>query len=155
MSSEAACVNSNDSLPTSTGAGATPPRRFAALADRFGATASFLCAVHCALLPFVIAILPALGLGFLADHAIERGFVVFACTLATTMLVLGFRRHGSGKALALLFPGVALLLAGVLVDFERATTLHAALVTCGGTLVALAHIVNLRLSHRHDENCRH
>lgn len=155
MSSEAACVNSNDSLPTSTVAGTPAPRRFAALADRFGATASFLCAVHCALLPFVIAILPALGLGFLADHAIERGFVVFACTLATTMLVLGFRRHGSGKALALLFPGVALLLAGVLVDFERATTLHAALVTCGGTLVALAHIVNLRLSHRHDENCRH
>lgn len=155
MSHNAACVNSNDSLPTSSEAGSPPTRRFAALADRFGATASFLCAVHCALLPFVIAVLPALGLGFLADHAIERGFVVFACTLAVTMLVLGFRRHGSRKALALLAPGVALLLAGVLVDFQSATFLHAALVTCGGTLVALAHVVNLRLSHRHDENCVH
>ena len=155
MLQNAACVNSTDSPPTSTEAGSPPTRRFAALADRFGATASFLCAVHCALLPFVIAVLPALGLGFLADHAIERGFVVFACTLAITMLTLGFRRHGSRKALALLFPGVALLLVGVLVDFERASTLHAVLVTCGGTLVALAHLVNLRLSHRHDENCRH
>jgi hypothetical protein len=155
MLQNVACVNSNDSPPTSTEAGTSPTRRFAALADRFGATASFLCAVHCALLPFVIAVLPALGLGFLADHSIERAFVLFACTLAVTMLGLGYRRHGSAKALALLFPGIALLLAGVLVDFERATTLHAALVTCGGTLVALAHIVNLRLSHRHDENCRH
>ena len=39
---------------------------FHRLADRFGATASFLCAVHCALLPLVIAALPAIGLGFLA-----------------------------------------------------------------------------------------
>ena len=155
MLQNAACVNSTDSPPTSTEAAAPPTSRFAALADRFGATASFLCAVHCALLPFVIAILPALGLGFLADHAIERGFVVFACTLATTMLALGYRRHGSTKALSVLFPGIALLLAGVLIDFERAATLHAVLVACGGTLVALAHIVNLRLSHRHDENCRH
>ena len=151
----AACVNSTDSTPTSSGVGSPPARRFAALADRFGATASFLCAVHCALLPFVIAILPALGLGFLADHGIERAFVVFACTLAVTMLGLGYRRHGSRKALALLAPGVALLLAGVLVDFDSAAILHAALVTCGGTLVALAHVVNLRLAHRHDENCRH
>ena len=36
--------------------------------DRLGATASFLCAVHCAALPLVIATLPAIGLGFLANH---------------------------------------------------------------------------------------
>lgn len=154
MSHHLVCVNSTETPPASE-ATPTPTSRFAALADRFGATASFLCAVHCALLPFVIALLPALGLGFLADHSTERAFVVFACLLATTMLGLGFRRHGSRMALGVLFPGVALLLAGVLVDFERATTLHAVLVACGGTLVALAHIVNLRLSHRHDENCRH
>ncbi|MEO7072934.1 MAG: MerC domain-containing protein, partial [Rhodanobacter sp.] len=50
-------------------------------ADRVGATASFLCAVHCAALPFVLALLPFVGLGFLADHRFERGFVLFACVL--------------------------------------------------------------------------
>lgn len=155
MSQIVVCVNSPDRQPPAPAASSPPGRRFAALADRFGATASFLCAVHCALLPFVIAVLPVLGLGFLADHAIERGFVLFASALATTMLLVGYRRHGSRTALTVLFPGVALLLAGVLVDFDRSTTLHAVLVTTGGTLVALAHIVNLRLSHRHDENCRH
>ena len=62
-------------------------------ADRFGMAASFLCAVHCALLPFVLALLPVIGLGFLADHRFERGFVLFAASLAAIVLVTGFRRH--------------------------------------------------------------
>lgn len=129
--------------------------RFANLADRFGATASFLCAIHCALLPFVIAVLPALGLAFLADHAIERGFVIFACLLAATMLLLGYRRHRRANALLLLLPAVLLLLAGVIVDFEQSAVAHAWLVSTGGSLLALAHLVNLRLSHVHDANCSH
>src|SRR5690348_9027020 len=55
----------------------------AVAADRVGATASFLCAVHCALLPFVIALLPLIGLGFLADHRFERVFVACAAALAS------------------------------------------------------------------------
>ncbi|WP_414717209.1 MerC domain-containing protein [Tahibacter sp.] len=146
-------MNSTD--PSETTADRPRIRGFAAIADRFGATASFLCAIHCALLPFVIAVLPALGLAFLADHSIERGFVLFACALATTMLLLGFRRHRRPNALFLLLPAMALLLAGVVVDFDSSATVHAVLVSTGGSLLALAHLVNLRLSHIHDQNCRH
>ena len=63
------------------------------VADRVGAIASFLCAVHCAVLPFVLALLPFVGLGFLADHRFERIFVLFACGLATLALGRGFRRN--------------------------------------------------------------
>lgn len=129
--------------------------RLARLADRFGATASFLCAVHCALLPFVVALLPILGLGFLANHAYERVFVLFACTLAGTTIGLGVRRHGDRRALALLAPGIVLLLAGIVVDFASLPLLHAILVSSGGTLLALAHVANLRLTHVHDANCAH
>ena len=154
MSCEAAELNSD---PSADPAAARRSRfsGFAAVADRFGATASFLCAIHCALLPFVIAVLPALGLAVLADHAIERAFVTFACTLATVMLLLGYRKHRRANALLLLLPALALLLAGVLVDFEQSAVTHAWLVTTGGSLLALAHLVNLRLSHVHDANCRH
>jgi hypothetical protein len=52
---------------------------------------------------------------------------------------------------------VALLIVGVLVDLEHATTTHAILVSIGGTLVALAHLANLRLAHGHvhDAACGH
>ncbi len=127
------------------------------LADRVGATASFLCAVHCALLPLVIAALPAIGLGVLANHRFERGFIVFACTLAITTLVIGFRRHHRFRAFWFLAPGIALLLAGIVVDFEESATVHAILVSIGGTLVTLAHLTNLRLAHGHvhDAACGH
>ncbi len=129
--------------------------RVARVADRFGATASFLCALHCALLPFVAALLPFLGLSFLANHTYERVFVLFACTLASTTIGLGARRHGDRRALALLLPGIGLLLAGIAVDFDSLPVLHAILVSTGGTLLSLAHVANLRLTHVHDANCAH
>lgn len=155
MSYEAVELSSTEPPATAPAAGKSRLGSFAAIADRFGATASFLCAVHCALLPLVIAVLPSLGLAFLADHVLERGFIAFACLLAATMLLLGYRRHRRLNALALLLPAVLLLLAGVLVDIEHAVVAHAWLVSTGGSLLALAHLVNLRLSHVHDVNCRH
>src|SRR5262249_35569414 len=122
------------------------PSLFARLADRLGATASFLCAVHCAALPLVLAALPALGLSFLANHEFERAFIAFASVLAATMLILGIRRHKQFRAMWFLVPGLVLLAAGVIVDADGARIMHAVLVSCGGTLVALSHLTNLRLA---------
>ena len=117
-------------------------------ADRVGATASFLCAIHCALLPFVLAMLPFVGLGFLADHAFERGFVLFACALALFALIRGYRRHQGPLPLLLAAPGLALLLLGVTYAEGYSIILHSVLVTCGGLLVASAHFANLRSDRR-------
>lgn len=129
------------------------------VADRVGAMASFLCAIHCAALPFVLALLPLLGLGFLADHRFERGFVIFACVLALISLLNGYRRHRRSLPLRLAMPGLALLLIGVTFAERYSIGLHSALVTCGGLLVAAAHFVNLRadrqLGHVHSADCAH
>jgi hypothetical protein len=125
--------------------------------DRFGATASFLCAVHCALLPLVIAVLPALGLSFLANHAYERAFIAFASTLALASLAFGFRRHRRFRAFWFLAPGVLLLITGIVIDIDGQPFTHALLVSLGGTLVAISHLTNLRLAHGHvhDAACGH
>lgn len=123
--------------------------RLRSLADRFGATASFLCALHCALLPAVIALLPALGLGFLADHAFERVFVIFSVALAVTSLFFGFRRHQRLAAFLFMIPGVVLLIIGVAIAGDHGNVTHAALVSVGGVLVMCSHIANLRLAHNH------
>ena len=131
-----------------------PQEGLANVADRVGATASFLCALHCAALPFVFALLPALGLGFLANHSFERWFIAFATLLALTMLIRGYRRHRAPNALGLLLPSLVLLwLGGYVFDFEDFGGWHALLVALGGSGVALAHIVNLRLAHAHDACC--
>ena len=128
-------------------------RHLTDIADRVGATASFLCALHCAALPFVLAVLPALGLGFLADHAFERIFIACASTLALGVLIRGWRQHHSTRALRLLAPGLVLLwTGGFLIDGHDTIGLHALLVTIGGSCVALAHLANLRLTQGHEQD---
>ncbi len=128
---------------------AVSPRRFAVLADRVGATASLLCAVHCALLPFVLALLPLIGLEFLAGHTFERVFVACAAALAGTSILTAYRRHHRPHALFLMVPGIALLLFGVAINLDAHVVIHTASVVTGGVLVASAHVTNLVLSHRH------
>ncbi|MBC6941313.1 MAG: MerC domain-containing protein [Xanthomonadales bacterium] len=117
--------------------------------DRFGAGASLLCALHCAALPLIVVALPMLGLGFLADHRFEQGFVAFASTLAVTSLGLGFRHHRRLQPFGLLLPAIALLLGGVWFGAEHFARIHVVLVTLGGCLLAGAHVANLRLAQRH------
>lgn len=124
-----------------------PAETLAGTADRLGAAASLLCAVHCAALPFLLALLPALGLGFLASHGFERGFIACASVLALTMAVLGYRRHRTARVFALLVPGLLMLwIGGFAFDLGNATLWHSLLVVAGGTCVSFAHVVNLRLA---------
>lgn len=120
-----------------------------ALADRVGATASLLCAVHCALLPFVLALLPLVGLGFLAGHTFERVFVACAAVLASVSIFTAYRRHRRPHAMFLMVPGIALLVFGIAIDLDAHVVVHTVSVVTGGILVASAHVTNLVLSHRH------
>lgn len=126
--------------------------------DRFGAYGSILCAIHCALLPVVIGLLPALGLVSLSNDRFEQAFVVFATLLGLFSLIQGYRRHGVVRALGLLIPGLLVLWVGVLyAPLHHSLVPHAIAMTFGGTLVGLGHVANLRLNHGHvhDASCAH
>lgn len=128
------------------------------LLDRLGATGSLLCAIHCALLPAVIALLPTLGIAEWLGDGFERGFVAFATLLGLFTIVWGYRRHRAVRALWLLLPGLGALWLGVgYGPLHESTVAHAIAMTLGGTLVGLAHLANLRLndSHVHDAHCAH
>ena len=126
--------------------------------DSFGSLSAFVCALHCALLPFVLALLPALGLGVLATAGFEYGYVAFATVLALSSLWLGYRRHRVYRALAFLVPGLLAVWGGILVpELHENAIVHAITMTFGGTLIAVAHLINLRLTHGHvhDASCAH
>lgn len=126
--------------------------------DKFGTTSSIVCAMHCALLPIVISILPALGLSFLVWSGFEWAFVCFASLLGLFSLWMGYKRHRVYRALLFLIPGLLLVWMGVLVpEIHHAVVLHAVVMSVGGTLIAVAHLINLRLnhSHVHDASCHH
>lgn len=116
-------------------------------ADRFGFAASFLCAIHCALLPILIALLPAFGLNVSGWIDLDQAFVIFATLLAGTTLTLGYRRHRAFRAWALLLPALALVWLATFSPLHHHDLTHAVLMTIGGLMLAAAHFVNLRLTH--------
>lgn len=132
--------------------------RLHTLLDRIGATGSLLCAIHCALLPLLIALLPSLGIGLWLGDGFEAGFVAFASLFGLAVLVWSYRRHRAVRALGLLLPGLAALWIAVLYPpLHHSMVPHAVAMTFGGTLVGLAHVANLRLNHGHvhDASCAH
>lgn len=135
-----------------------PPTRLRKFLDRFGATGSLICAVHCALLPALLAAAPALGLSFWLSDGVEATIVIFVTVLGLFSLIWGYLRHRALMALLLLVPGLLLLWAGLLnPELHHSQIPHAVVMTLGGVLVGLAHVVNLRLNHVHvhDASCAH
>ncbi|MGH8032179.1 MAG: MerC domain-containing protein [Luteimonas sp.] len=132
--------------------------RLHALLDRFGATGSLICAIHCALMPLVLAAIPSFGLAAWLGDGFERGLVLFVTLMGLFSLVWGYRRHRRFRALGLLLLGLATLWSGVLYDpWHHSITWHAVVMTLGGVLIGVAHLLNLRLNHGHvhDASCAH
>ena len=131
-------------------------RTFFIWIDSLGSASATLCAIHCALLPVAIALLPVLGLGVLASAGFEQGFVLFATLLGVSSLSQGYRRHRVMTALAWLVPGLLVVWAGVYLPvLDTSPAGHAIAMTIGGTLIATAHLINLKLTrgHAHGGGC--
>jgi hypothetical protein len=110
--------------------------------DALGAGLSFLCAIHCLLMPFIIGILPLIGLGFLAEHTAEEVFVGCSVLLALCSLCWGFKKHGKLHGIIVLAIAIGLLVSGLYIAHD-----HSVFLVAGATCIALAHLVNKRLCH--------
>lgn len=119
-------------------------------ADRLGAFGAFLCALHCALIPVALGLVPALGLGLVAWHGLELAFTLIATVLALTSLWRGYRGHRAYHAWLLVAPGLVLVWGALLYPpLHLSIVPHAVAMAAGGLLIAVAHLVNLRLSYGH------
>lgn len=115
--------------------------------DRIGMFGSLLCAIHCALLPIALAVLPTLGLGAFSLIDIDQAFAIFATLLGVTTLSFGFRRHRAFHAWVFLIPGLVLVWLATFTTLHDHSLGHVLMMVAGGASMATAHFVNLRLTH--------
>ncbi len=111
--------------------------------DRMGIALSGLCALHCIV---GIALVSIFGLGSVAGEslfapAIHRAGLALAIGLAVVTLGLGALRHGQRAPLVIGASGILLMFVGL---FAPHGLIEAMLTIAGVTLVAFAHIRNLR-----------
>jgi hypothetical protein len=111
--------------------------------DNIGIFASSLCAIHCALVPLLITLLPLSGLSFLASEWLEVSMIAIAFFIG--LVSLGFsliKTHKTPLPFTLLLVGFSLILAGHFF-FE---TLEYLIIPLGGIVIAISHYVNWKLT---------
>ena len=80
--------------------------------DRFGAVASSLCALHCAVCALLPTIFAALGVGFLLTHEAEWFLNIVAILFGAFALRLTRKTHRSRQVMVFLCVGIVGLLIG-------------------------------------------
>ena len=115
--------------------------------DRAGATASFLCAIHCALMPLVVTLLPLLGLSFLASEPVEWALLASSATLGSLSLCLGFRKHRKRRVFMVLGIALAIMVAGRIFHERHFGVWGPVLMVIGGLMMMSVHLLNHRLCH--------
>ncbi len=131
--------------------------RYQPLFDRLGFSASTLCAIHCAAMPFLLSILPAIGLGFLAHSGFEIAMIAISITIGVVSLGSSYRLHRKINALMMMASGAMLLLFnffGHETHSPLIETLHPFIAAAAGLMIASAHWVNMRLCSSCDQ-CAH
>lgn len=110
--------------------------------DTTGACLSVACAIHCLSMPLLIAVLPLIGLGFLANERAEMYLILGAIVLAVGSLAWGVRHHRSWRAFLILIVSLAFI-----VTSRTAVegTFEMVFYSIGGVLLASAHLVNRHL----------
>ena len=110
--------------------------------DVVGASASFLCAVHCAMVPLIVTFGLLSGVSFLADPLYDVIFIGSSIFLAGISLVNGYRNHHrSLRPLAIASLGFTLIAFGHL---YLQNILGDGMSVLGGFLVAMSHVLNYK-----------
>jgi hypothetical protein len=112
--------------------------------DLVGLVLSGSCLVHCLALPIALVAAPSLAV-WLGETETTVHWVLFtiAAVISGGALYTGFRRHGAGLVVAVGMIGLLVMAVAAAHLFGR--SLEAALTLVGASLLALAHVVNLRL----------
>jgi hypothetical protein len=108
--------------------------------DWIGFLISILCAIHCAVLPFILSLAPLAGLQFLTHPGIELIVIIFSFIVANVSLVHGYRKHHH-KKIALIIVIFGFLLIGTGHSFQN-EWMEISLTVAGASLVAIAHLIN-------------
>jgi len=111
--------------------------------DLLGFAGSTLCALHCSALPVLLAMGMLSGFEWMESHWVEYVFFLSAIGIAGYTILRSYLKHRKPFALLIVSAGFICFLIGIL---QHSHT-EIGLTTLGGILIAIAHIVNWRVTN--------
>ena len=120
--------------------------------DKAGFILSLICAIHCASMPLLIAVIPLIGADFLHNPVLEITLIGTAVVIAGSILIKDYRQvHKNFTPLFLLLLGVVAKLSGIFVFGHQ---YEPVIITSGAAFILLAYIANWRLRATHRPSCK-
>lgn len=123
--------------------------------DALGITTSVACAIHCAILPLFVSVLPLFGVNIIHNIAFEAGMVALAFCIGAYSFYHGYRKHHHNLLPSFLFVAGLFLLVLKLFFVHYETWLLIPAVS----FIVSAHYLNYRLCRRHNQahtdDCNH
>lgn len=114
--------------------------------DALGIGASLLCAVHCAVLPVLVTLLPLLGLRMQGNEKLEHALLACTFVIGVAALLKGYRRYRQLQPLLWFLAGFAGLLLG---HYSLPPAWQPAVIAAGAVCIIIAHIRNLHKCRMH------
>src|ERR1700680_1069082 len=108
--------------------------------DAIGIGASFICAIHCALLPLLLIVLPLTGLEFLHSNVLDFTLLGTSFLIGCFALLRGYRKYHHKKNAILLFALGFPILAISHFYFKNRTAII--LIVIAASLIITAHLIN-------------
>jgi hypothetical protein len=123
--------------------------------DALGITTSVACAIHCAILPLFVSVLPLFGVNIIHNLAFEAGMVLLAFCIGAYSLYHGYRKHHHNRLPLVLFgAGILLLIVKLFIIHYQTWLLIPAV-----AFIVTAHYLNYRFcrghNHAHTDDCNH
>jgi len=104
---------------------------------------SYGCAVHCALMPFVIGYLAVNGMGWIAEESTEWTIIVASLSIGLIRLSYSyFKEHKQPEPVVFFVIGVSLIFFAKSVFFPTPEGLEPVGMVAGGAFIGTAHFRN-------------
>ena len=115
--------------------------------DFFGIFTALLCAVHCSILPILLAMGSLSTLAWMQQEWVEMVFLIGAIVISSWSIVPNLIKNTAfWKPAIYLFAGLVVLIYSFLVHTHDGNIRYVSLL--GGALVCVGHLINYRMSKR-------
>lgn len=123
------------------------------ISDKLAISLSFLCTLHCLVLPLVLVLLPSLAILPFENEIFHQGLLIAVIPISIFALTMGCKKHKRYRLLLLGGLGLCFLIASAILGHDAlGETWEKILTVIGASLIALGHVLNYRLCQTQD-NC--
>lgn len=112
---------------------------------------SLACAIHCMAFPLIILIAPLTGMAFFENEILEHLSILTSVVIGGYTLFAGYKTHKNFQLVGFFFLAIIILMVNQFIPSIIKPWLDA----LAAIIIASVLFWNLRLTHIHQESCKH